>query len=552
MIKTIIGQLQYTIKIKKKFESRGGGMMIEQTNCERYEKSNVGTVVILDFGSQYTQLILRRVRELGYYSELLPYDEPWEVVEKLSPVAFILSGGPSSVYDENAPKIPEYVFKSKLPVLGVCYGLQALVHQLGGKVEQSPYREFGPAELRIKKTVGIFQNLPEKLTVWMSHSDRVETLPDNFEVIAESENSPYAAVRSLDDKYYGVQFHPEVVHTEYGKNMLENFLKYVVCIEPNWFMSNLAKELIEQLGKIDGRVILGLSGGVDSSVVALLLHKAVPEKFIPIFVDTGLLRKDEGKQVVQQFEEIGIKIHYVDASEKFFSVLNGIEDPEEKRKRIGHTFIEVFYEEAMKLKEKYGDIKYLAQGTLYPDVIESKVSERKASAKIKTHHNVGGLPEKLPFEIVEPLRYLFKDEVRTLGKELGLSENILKRHPFPGPGLAVRILGPVTKEYVKILQEADYIFIDELKKWGLYDKVWQAFAVLLPVKSVGVMGDYRTYENVIALRAVISEDGMTADWAKLPYEFLNLVAKRIVNELRGVNRVVYDITSKPPATIEWE
>ncbi|MGQ9856057.1 MAG: glutamine-hydrolyzing GMP synthase [Fervidobacterium sp.] len=511
------------------------------------------TVVVLDFGSQYTQLILRRVRELGFYGELIPYDESRENVEKLNPVAFILSGGPSSVYDENAPRIPDYVFESNLPVLGICYGLQAIVHQLGGRVEKSPHREFGPAELRITKHVGIFKRLPEKFTVWMSHSDRVEVLPNGFEVIAESENSPYAAIRSADNRFYGVQFHPEVVHTQFGKDMLKNFLVEVANLSPNWTMKNVAQEIIEDLRrKIDGKVILGLSGGVDSSVVALLLHRAVPDKLIPIFVDTGLLRKNEAQEVLKEFEGLGIKIHYVDASERFYSVLDVIEDPEEKRKRIGHTFIDVFYEEAMRLKEEHGDIKYLAQGTLYPDVIESKVAERKAGAKIKTHHNVGGLPEKLPFTIVEPLRYLFKDEVRMIGREIGLPENILNRHPFPGPGLAVRIIGPVTRDSVKILQEADSIFIEELKKWDLYNKIWQAFAVLLPVKTVGVMGDYRTYENVIALRAVTSEDGMTADWAKLPYEFLNHVAKRIVNEVKGVNRVVYDITSKPPATIEWE
>jgi len=511
------------------------------------------TVVVLDFGSQYTQLILRRVRELGFYAELLPYDEPWENVQKLSPSAFILSGGPASVYDENSPKIPSYVFESNLPVLGICYGLQALVHQLGGRVEKSPHREFGPAQLEVVKHIGIFEGVPNKFTVWMSHSDRVEILPDGFEVIARSENSPYAAIRSLDNKYYGVQFHPEVVHTQHGKDILRNFLTVVAKLSPNWLMKNLAEELINELRKkIDGKVILGLSGGVDSSVVAMLLHKAVPDKLIPIFVDTGLLRKNEGQEVVKQFENLGIKIYCVDASDRFFKALEGIEDPEEKRKIIGHTFIDVFYEEAMKLKQQHGDIQYLAQGTLYPDVIESKVAERKASAKIKTHHNVGGLPEKLPFKIIEPLRYLFKDEVRALGKELGLPESIIYRHPFPGPGLAVRIIGAVTREAVSILQEADAIFIEELKKWDLYNKVWQAFAVLLPVKTVGVMGDYRTYENVIALRAVTSEDGMTADWAKLPHEFLNHVAKRIVNEVRGVNRVVYDITSKPPATIEWE
>lgn len=512
------------------------------------------TVVVLDFGSQYTQLILRRVRELGFYSELVSYDATECEVRKLEPVAFILSGGPASVYDENAPKIPDYIFESGLPVLGICYGLQALVHQLGGRVQRSDKREFGPAKLYVEDGSGIFEGLPVEFTVWMSHSDRVEELPDGFEGIARSENSPFAAVRSLDGRYYGVQFHPEVVHTQYGREILKNFLKNVVGLQENWSMSDLSEELVCQLRERigDGRVILALSGGVDSSVVAMLLHRAVGDRFIPIFVNTGLLRKNEPEEVVKTFENLGIRIHYVDASEKFFRALDGVEDPEEKRKRIGHTFIDIFYEEAMKLRELYGDVKYLAQGTLYPDVIESKVAERKAGAKIKTHHNVGGLPENLPFEIVEPLRYLFKDEVRALGKVLGLPDSILKRHPFPGPGLAVRILGPVTREAVVLLQEVDYIFIQELKSWGLYEQVWQAFAVLLPIKTVGVMGDYRTYENVVALRAVTSEDGMTADWAKLPHEFLNHVAKRIVNEVKGVNRVVYDITSKPPATIEWE
>ncbi|MEN3041772.1 MAG: glutamine-hydrolyzing GMP synthase, partial [Fervidobacterium sp.] len=343
------------------------------------------TVVVLDFGSQYTQLILRRIRELGFYSELLPFDEPWESVEKLSPVAFVLSGGPASVYDDGAPKIPEYVFERNLPVLGICYGLQALVHQLGGKVERSVHREFGPAKLEVKKSIGIFEEIPDSFTVWMSHSDRVEKLPKDFEVLAVSENSPYAAVRSRDGKYYGVQFHPEVSHTQYGKNILENFLRNVAKLQPNWTMSNFAFHMINELrSRIDGRVILGLSGGVDSSVVAMLLHKAIPDKFIPIFVDTGLLRKNEGKEVVNQFEQIGIKVHYVDASGRFLTALEGVEDPEEKRKIIGHTFIDVFYQEAMKLKEMCGDIKYLAQGTLYPDIIESKVSERKAGAKIKT------------------------------------------------------------------------------------------------------------------------------------------------------------------------
>ncbi|AFG34840.1 GMP synthase (glutamine-hydrolyzing) [Fervidobacterium pennivorans DSM 9078] len=509
------------------------------------------TVVVIDFGSQYTQLIVRRVREIGFYSELVDYDASYEQVQKLNPLAYILSGGPNSVYDVDAPKIPNYVLESNLPILGICYGLQALAYQLGGNVEKSDHREFGPAELEVIKDDPFFKGLPKKFTVWMSHSDGVTNLPKDFETIAKSEYTENAVIRHKEKKIYGVQFHPEVVHTKYGKELLINFLIEVAGLKPNWKMEKFAEEMIKELKERIGneKVILGLSGGVDSSVVALLLHKAIGDNLIPIFVDTGLLRKNEGKEVVENFSKLGIKVHYVDASERFFEVLKGVEDPEEKRKRIGHTFIDVFYSEAGKLAK---EVKFLAQGTLYPDVIESKAPERKASAKIKTHHNVGGLPENLPFEIIEPLRYLFKDEVRQLGRTIGLPEQMLKRHPFPGPGLAVRIIGEVTKEAVKTLQEADYIFIEELKKWDLYEKVWQAFAVLLPVKSVGVMGDYRTYENVLALRAVTSEDGMTADWAKLPYEFLNHVSKRIINEVKGINRVVYDITSKPPATIEWE
>ncbi|QTA38903.1 glutamine-hydrolyzing GMP synthase [Thermosipho ferrireducens] len=512
------------------------------------------TIVILDYGSQYTQLIVRRVREIGYYAELLPWDASKEELNNLNPKAIILSGGPYSVYSDKAPTIPEHIFKLNVPILGICYGLQAIVHYFGGIVEKSRKREFGHSILKISRNDPIFQNLPDSFNVWMSHSDRVEKLPENFVEIATSENSPFAVIKNIEGNIYGVQFHPEVSHTEYGKEILKNFIANVAGMEQNWKMENFVSKKIEEIKNLvkNDKVLLGLSGGVDSSVVALLLYKAIGKNLIPVFVNTGLLRKNEETEVIYNFKKIGIDIVNVDAKEQFLTALKGIEDPEEKRKKIGHLFIDVFYNTAMDLLKKHGNIKYLAQGTLYPDIIESKVSERKTAVKIKTHHNVGGLPEKLPFKIIEPLRYLFKDEVRKIGEILGLPEEILNRHPFPGPGLAVRIIGEVTPESVKILQEADHIFMEELKRNNLYDKVWQAFAVLLPIKTVGVMGDYRTYENVVALRSVNSEDGMTADWSKLPYEFLNHVAKRIVNEVEGVNRVVYDITTKPPATIEWE
>ncbi|ANQ53760.1 GMP synthase [Thermosipho sp. 1063] len=511
------------------------------------------TVVVLDYGSQYTQLIVRRIREKGYYAELLPWDATEEEIKSLNPFSVILSGGPSSVYEKDAPYVPDFILNLKVPILGICYGLQALVYKFGGKVEKSEKREFGHAVLKVKKDP-LFEELPEKFDVWMSHSDRVEKLPEGFYVIGESENSPFAAVRNKEGTIYGVQFHPEVTHTQFGSKILENFVSKIAKMPKNWQMSDFVKDKIREIRQIVGndKVILGLSGGVDSSVVAMLLHKAIGKNSIPIFVDTGLLRLNEREEVEEKFKNLGIEIFVVDAKERFLSALEGVEDPEEKRKIIGHTFIDIFYETSMNLLKEHGNIKYLAQGTLYPDIIESKVSERKSAAKIKTHHNVGGLPEKLPFKIIEPLRYLFKDEVRKLGKILGLPDDMINRHPFPGPGLAVRIVGKITKRAVEILQQADYIFIEELKKNGLYEKVWQAFAVFLPIKSVGVMGDYRTYENVIALRAVNSFDGMTADWSKLPHEFLNKVAKRIINEVEGVNRVVYDITSKPPATIEWE
>ncbi|WP_073071717.1 glutamine-hydrolyzing GMP synthase [Thermosipho atlanticus] len=512
------------------------------------------TVVVIDFGSQYTQLIVRRIREIGYYAELLSWDVSKEEVVELNPAAIIFSGGPASVFEEGAPYIQDYFFELNVPILGICYGLQSIIQKFGGKVEKSSKREFGRTFLEIIKKDPIFDGIPKKSEVWMSHSDRVEELPENFYVIAQSENSPYAVVRNVEGNIYGVQFHPEVTHSQYGRKLLSNFIEKVVGIEKNWRMEDFLEKKIREIRETVGenKVILGLSGGVDSSVLAILLNKAIGNNLIPIFVDTGLLRLNEKSEVVENFEDLGIDLVIVDAQEKFFEVLKGVEAPEEKRKIIGHTFIEIFNETAKKLLEKHGDIKFLAQGTLYPDVIESKVCGSKSAAKIKTHHNVGGLPEKLPFKVIEPFRNLFKDEVRQIGKILNIPEKIINRHPFPGPGLAVRIIGEVTKESVEKLRKADYIFIEELRKENLYDKVWQAFSVLLPIKTVGVMGDYRSYENVIALRAVNSEDGMTADWAKLPSEFLNQVAKRIINEVSGINRVVYDITSKPPATIEWE
>ena len=400
----------------------------------------------------------------------------------------------------------------------------------------------------------LFEGIPEKIRVWMSHSDRVEKLPQNFHTIARTENSPYAVVRNTNGKIYGVQFHPEVAHTEYGTKILENFAKNVAKMEKNWSMENYVEKTVKQLKEKVGmnRVIIALSGGVDSTVVAVLLNRAVGDRAIPIFIDTGLMRKEEAIQVKESLEKLGIKIIQLDASDEFFRAIKGVTDPEEKRLRIGHTFISVFKRFVDDIQAELGRIRYLAQGTLYPDVIESRAPERKSASKIKTHHNVGGLPDDVPFEIIEPLRYLFKDEVREIGRILGIPSEILNRHPFPGPGLAIRIIGEVTRERVRILQEVDQIFTEELKKHGLYEKVWQAFAVLLPIKSVGVMGDRRTYENVVVLRCVDSLDGMTADWSKLPYNFLNTVSTRIVNEIDGVNRVVYDITSKPPATIEWE
>jgi GMP synthase (glutamine-hydrolysing) len=507
-----------------------------------------GGIVVLNFGSQYVQLIARRVRELNVYSEILPWDTPLEEIVKRKPKGIIFSGGPASVYAKDAPLPPEGIYELGIPILGICYGLQVMAHQLGGKVAPADKHEYGRATLRVLKEDKLFKGLPKEFQVWMSHADKVTELPPGFEVLAVSDNAPYAVIADRQRGFYGVQFHPEVTHSQYGTQIIANFVFEIAQAQKNWFMENFVEEQIKKIRQQvgDKKVIAALSGGVDSTVAAVLTYKAIGDNLIPIFIDHGLLREGEREEVERNLRSLGLPLRVVDASEIFLSRLEGVEDPEEKRKIIGHTFIEVFEREA----RKYEGVEFLLQGTLYPDVIES--AGVKGAAKIKSHHNVGGLPERMNLKLLEPLRELFKDEVRKLGKLLGIPQELLGRHPFPGPGLAIRILGPVTREDLNLLRKADKIFIEELKRWGLYDKVWQAFAVLLPVKTVGVMGDVRTYERVVALRAVDSADGMTADWSKLPYEFLDHVMRRIINEVRGINRVVYDITSKPPGTIEWE
>ncbi len=505
-------------------------------------------IIVINFGSQYVQLIARRVRELGVYSEILSWDAPLEEIKRKNPYGIIFSGGPASVYEPDAPLPQEGIYRLGIPILGICYGLQVIAHQLGGKVVKADHQEYGRAVLRIIKSDPLFEEIPESIDVWMSHADRVEDLPPGFNRIAESPGSPNAVIASRDKRIYGLQFHPEVAHTEHGKEILRNFLFNICGAKKNWEMGNFIEEKIKEIrDKVgDATVISALSGGVDSTVASVLVNRAIGNRLHCFFIDHGLLRLNERQEVESNLRSLGLNVKTIDAGDLFLERLRGIEDPEEKRKIIGRTFIEVFEREAGKVK----GAEFLLQGTLYPDVVES--AGIKGSAKIKTHHNVGGLPERMNLKLLEPLRELFKDEVREIGKLLAVPSEILKRHPFPGPGLAVRIIGEVNREDLEVLRKADRIFIDELKKAGLYDEVWQAFAVLLPIRSVGVMGDVRTYEKVIALRAVESTDGMTADWSRLPHEFLDRVARRIINEVRGVGRVVYDISSKPPSTIEWE
>jgi len=510
------------------------------------------TIIILDFGSQYSMLIARRIRECHVYCEVLPFDAPWERVEKLNPKGFILSGGPASVYSEGAPLAPTYVFEKHLPVLGICYGMQAIAHQLGGKVSPGEKREYGHAVLHIETDGSdLLAGLPTSMPVWMSHGDEVSELPPGFRALGYTENARYAVIGN-DDGIYGLQFHPEVAHTPQGKQLIENFAYRVCGCSGNWtparFISDSVERIRAQVG--NGKVVCALSGGVDSAVTATLIHRAIGDSLTCIFINNGLLRREEPERVLNTFDNnLKVKVIYIDATERFLRRLRGAVDPELKRRIIGEEFIRIFEEEATKL----GTVDFLAQGTVYPDVIESSSSrENKASARIKSHHNVGGLPEHMSLNLVEPLRYLFKDEVREVGLELGIPEEMIWRQPFPGPGLSIRVIGEVTAERLDILRSADWIVMNEIKKAKLYGQLWQSFAVLTDVRSVGVMGDTRTYGYLIAIRAVSSSDAMTADWARLPYELLDRMSDRIVNEVPHVNRVVYDITSKPPATIEWE
>jgi GMP synthase (glutamine-hydrolysing) len=548
-------------------------------------------VIILDFGSQTAQLIARRVRELNIYSELMPFDTPWAELKARRPKALILSGGPSSVYDAGSPHPDPAIWTAGIPILGICYGMHLMGHHLGGQVRNFSRKEFGPATVSVgaagsgptatspatsptpaaapaaqtpaapapAATSGLFAGLAAEQPVWMSHGDSIETLPAGFHSTASTPSTPYAAVADPERNFYGIQFHPEVVHTRNGKAILRNFVLGIAGARPTWTPANFIASTVEEIRRrvddharatgSNGKVLCALSGGVDSAVAATLVHRAVGDRLICIHVDHGMMRKNETELLKSAFEELGVNTIIVNATDRFLAKLDGVTDPEQKRKIIGTEFIRVFEEEAVKL----GDIDFLTQGTLYPDVIESATSGReKAAVKIKTHHNVGGLPDDLRFQLIEPLRYLVKDEVRAVGRALGLPESMVGRQPFPGPGLGIRIIGEITRERLDTLREADWIVMDEIKNAGLYNEIWQSFAILTPLRSVGVMGDGRTYANVVAVRAVTSEDAMTADWAKLPYELLGRISSRIVNEVPGVNRVVYDISSKPPATIEWE
>jgi len=516
-------------------------------------------ILIIDFGSQYTQLIARRVRELNVYCEIFPYDASIEKINSFESSGIILSGGPNSVYENETPIVSTHVFELGIPILGICYGMQTMVSQLGGTVVNSKEREFGYAEIRAHGHSDLLKDIEDKtnsegyglLDVWMSHGDKVNQLPDDFEIICSNKSTPIAGIANKNKHFYGLQFHPEVTHTKKGFEIIKKFIIDISGCKPKWNMPNYVETAVKKIQETVGsdEVILGLSGGVDSSVTAALIHKAIGNQLTCVFVDHGLLRLNEAKIVMKTFKEnLGVKVIHVKAEDKFLKDLEGVVDPEEKRKIIGRDFVEIFQDES----KKYPKVKWLAQGTIYPDVIESAGGSTKKAHSIKSHHNVGGLPHTLKLKLLEPLRDLFKDEVRKLGVELNLPKDMVNRHPFPGPGLGVRILGEIKKEFADLLRDADAIFIEELKKSGWYDKTSQAFAVFLPIKSVGVMGDARTYEYVISLRAVVTSDFMTANWAELPFELLGKVSNRIINEVKGINRVVYDISGKPPSTIEWE